>query len=139
MNWYSNRPPVGIYYTSDPDDTPSYEENFNGNDLEADSNIEADSNADNFAYKERLFLGLGDFFLFNTMVLVILPPMWSMARKIVVVVGCIISIHVGQYGTVCMGRFWRLHRAPALPFPVVTFSIYAMIVNAIMRYINNDC
>jgi hypothetical protein len=73
------------------------------------------------------------------MVLFIQLPLWSMTTKILVVFGCIISIQIGQCGTICIRQLWRLVGVPGLPLPVIIFSVYAMIINVIMKYTNNGC
>jgi hypothetical protein len=86
-------------------------------------------------------LGLGDFFGFTLMILFLLQPEWSITTKIFVVIGCIISIQVGKCGTSRLIQIWQLSHAPApaLPFPVVTFSLYTIILNVIIYSINIDC
>jgi hypothetical protein len=55
------------------------------------------------------------------------------------VFGCIISIQVGQCGTAYFHRLSQLPYVPALPMPVITFSMYTLIVNVVMKYTTNDC
>jgi hypothetical protein len=77
-------------------------------------------------------LGLGDFNDFNLMILYILQVQWSFLTRLLVVLGCIISIQVGYCGTLYMEKLWSIDISPALPFPVVIFSIYAIIVDVII-------
>jgi hypothetical protein len=139
LNGSPNSFPPGSYYTRDIDDTYDEKTNFNDNDFENDTNAEEHLNMDNLDYKSGLFLGLGDFFVFNQMVLFILLPSWSMITKILVVCGCIIAIQFGQCGTAYIHRLWKRFYVPGLPLPVITFSMYAFILNVIMNYANNDC
>jgi len=44
-------------------------------------------------------LGLGDFMVFNLMILFIIHPAWSMITKIFVALGCIVSIQIGYHVT----------------------------------------
>jgi len=78
-------------------------------------------------------LGLGDFAVFNTMILLILQPEWSLTARMLVVFGCIISIHVGHRGTIFFEQLWSLNFSPAVPCPVITFSMYTIILDVIMR------
>jgi hypothetical protein len=84
-------------------------------------------------------LGLGDFLGFNLMILFLLQPQWLIATKIFVVIGCIISIQIGRCGTSRLIQIWQISDAPGLPFPVVTFSLYTIILNVIIHSINIDC
>lgn len=79
------------------------------------------------------FLGLGDFAVFDTMILLILQPEWSLTIRTLVVFGCIISIQVGHRGTLFFGQLWSLNFIPAIPCPVITFSMYTIILDIIMR------
>jgi len=143
MNLPSNSSPSGAYYTYDVTDIYKDKENINYDDFEDDANTDLNLNNGNFDYKKtdenRLFLGLGDFSIFNLMVLFILRPIWSLTTKILVTFGCIISIHVGQYGTLYIRRLSQRIGVPALPLPVITFSMYTIILNVIIKYTNNDC
>jgi hypothetical protein len=139
MNWSSNSSPPGLYYTYDIDATYDERINFNDDDFENDTNAEEHLNMDKLDYQTGLFLGLGDFFVFNQMILFILLPLWSMITKILVVCGCIIAIQFGQCGTAYVHRLSKLSGVPGLTLPVITFSMYAFILNAIINYANNDC
>lgn len=140
MNWSPNSSPAGLYYTCDIDDPYYAKTNFNDNDFENVTIAEEHLNMDNLDYKSGLSLGLGDFFVFNQMVLFILLPAWSIITKILVVCGCIIAIQFGQFGTAYMiARLWKLRSGPGLPLPVIAFSMYAFILNVIMNYTNNNC
>jgi hypothetical protein len=142
-NWSSNSSPSGAYYTYDIADIYESKENNNYDGFEVEANTESGLNNDQFHYEKthenRLFLGVGDFFYFNLIVLFILHPIWSMTTKSLVVFGCIISIHVSQYSTMYIRRLWQLIDVPVLPLPMITFSMYATILHAIMEYRNNDC
>ncbi len=135
----SSSSPPGLYYTYDIESIHKYEENVKDDDFEDDTNGEEDLNKDNFDYGNSLFLGLGDFFVYNLMVLFILLPVWSMTTKILVVFGCIISIQIGLCGSLYIRELLGLGGVPALPLPVITFSIYAMIINVIMKNTNIGC
>jgi hypothetical protein len=77
--------------------------------------------------------GLGDFVVFNTMILLILQPEWSLTIRMLVVFGCIISIQVGHRGSIFFQQLWSLNFSPAIPCPVITFSMYTIILDVIMR------
>jgi hypothetical protein len=62
-----------------------------------------------------------------------------MTIKILVVFGCIINKQVGQCGTAYIHRLWQVANVPGLPLPVITFSVYALILNVIIGYTNVDC
>jgi hypothetical protein len=139
MDQSANSPLSGVYYTHDIDDIYDETTNFNDDDLENGTNAEQHSNIKTLDHKPVFIFGLGDFFVFNQMVLFILLPVWPMITKILVVCGCIIAIQLGQCGTAFIHRLWKLDILPGLPMPVITFSIYAMILNVIMEYANNNC
>lgn len=105
----------GDYYTNDP----------------------RDGTTDKDKYVETL--GLGDFFYYNLMLLFLLPPLLPMTFKICVAIGGIISVQVGYMATIWMAVFWNVENAaPALPLPVITYSIYAILVDIFMQYSNMD-
>lgn len=84
-------------------------------------------------------LGLGDFFFYNLMVLFVLPPLLPMATKICVAIGGIISVQVGYMATIWIASFGNVEGdKPALPLPVITYSIYAIFVDIFMQYLNLD-
>jgi len=89
--------------------------------------------------KHGSILGLGDFFYYNLMLLFILPPLLPMSAKIWVAIGGIISLQVGYVATIWIASFWNLKKiVPALPLPVITYSIYAFLVDIFMQYSNLD-
>ena len=139
MNGFSNPSPPGTYYTYDIEVFDKNNENFIYDDFKDDVYAENYLNNENLDYENRLFLGLGDFSVFNLMVLFIPLPTWSLTIKILVVFGCIISIQVGQCSTAYIHRLWQLAVVPGLPFSVITFSVYAVILNVIIEYTNHDC
>jgi len=84
-------------------------------------------------------LGLGDFMVFNLMILFIIHPAWSMITKIFVIFGCIVSIQIGFCWMRLIRQTWHLHAIPALPCSVISFSLYTIIVDFIMNYRTVDC
>jgi hypothetical protein len=82
-------------------------------------------------------LGLGDFFFYNLMVLLVLPPLLPMTTKIYVAIGGIISVQVGFMATIWIATCWNvLSAVPAVPLPVITCSIYTILVDIFMQYSN---
>jgi hypothetical protein len=89
--------------------------------------------------KHGAMLGLGDFISYNLMLLFVLPPLLPMTTKIFVAVGGIISVQVGYMATIWIAAIWRVKNGtPALPLPVITYSIYAILVDIFMNYSNLD-
>ncbi len=87
-------------------------------------------------------LGLGDFYGFNLMILVILETEWSFLTRLLVVLGCIISLQVGYCGTAYISELLPTNTSdsiPGEPFPVVTFSIYVIILGVILQEKTIDC
>ena len=76
-------------------------------------------------------LGLGDFLVYNLMVLLPSFPLASMSTRLWILCGSIVSIHIGNAGTVALERLWKLNSMPGLPFPVVTFSAYTLFLSMI--------
>ncbi len=140
-NWTSQPLLPGIFYTYDDDDMEKNKRSYINEEFVDDKKY---LHENKFIYKRKThsngeYIGLGDFFDFNLMVLFILQPQWSITIKIFVVIGCIISIQVGKCGTSRLIQIWQLRGAPALPFPVVTFSLYTIILDVIIYSINIDC
>jgi hypothetical protein len=84
-------------------------------------------------------LGLGDFIVFNLMILFIIYSAWSMITKTFVAFGCIISIQIGDHVTGLIGQMWHVRVMPGLPCSVISFSLYTIIVDFIMNYRTVDC
>jgi hypothetical protein len=78
-------------------------------------------------------LGFADFLVYNMMVLFPWYPLASMSTRLWILCGSIISIHIGNAGTLAMQRFWKQASMPGLPLPVMTFSTYTLFLNAIMQ------
>ncbi|CAF1210453.1 unnamed protein product [Rotaria sordida] len=114
-NWTLDSPLPELFYTHDVDD------------------IRKDEKSKSHPIRESYkALGLGDFFVFNLMILFILQAQWSLSTKILVVFGCIISVQIGYCGTLYIKQLWSINTYPALPFPVVIFSMYVIVLDAIM-------
>ncbi len=82
-------------------------------------------------------IGLGDFVVYNLLLLLILSPYSSIRTKIFLTLGCIISVQIGYIGTIIIfDRLWKNLTVPGIPLPVITFSIYLFIVNIIKTSLN---
>jgi hypothetical protein len=74
-------------------------------------------------------LELGDLYIYNLMLLSILPPLSSMTTKVLVTVGYIISVQIGNEGIIRLGRLYNQKNIPGVPLPVVFVSMYAFILD----------
>ena len=74
-------------------------------------------------------LGLGDFFVFNVMLLWILPPLSTLSTKVAINVGHVVAVHVGLDLLDRLARHYEQILYPALPLSVVAVSIYAFLLN----------
>jgi hypothetical protein len=90
-------------------------------------------------YKYIPMIGLGDFFYYNLMLLFLLQPPLPMTTKIYMAIGVIISVEVGYMATIWISIFRNVENAaPGLPLPVITYSIYTILVDIFMQYSNLD-
>ncbi len=101
---------IGFYYTWDFDDDESNQEN------------------------NRASLGLGDFFIFNHMLLLVLSSASSITTKAYITIGHIIAIQIGQEVAFRLGSFYNQYTLPAVPLPVIFFSLYAILLNVFIEY-----
>jgi hypothetical protein len=83
-------------------------------------------------------LGDGDFFLYNLLLLWILPPLSSTTIQICVLFGLIINVQIGIILTGWIGSLWKEYRMPALPLPVIFISAYALIIDFILQSLDID-
>jgi hypothetical protein len=74
-------------------------------------------------------IGIGDFVIYNWMLLFILPPFISIQEKILVLIGHIISVQMGCWMTSSLGHYWKTNRLPAVPCSVVCVSLYALVID----------
>ena len=74
-------------------------------------------------------LGLDDFFIFDLMLLSVLPPLSSLTVQIYVLIGHIIAVQIGQEATYQLGRLAKQWKQPAVPLPVVMVSLYCIVLN----------
>jgi len=130
----SNSPVLGYYCSHEVNDIKKKKSNSEGKKFVDDEKY-LHKNKFNYKRKNRktvVSLGLDDFFIYNLMMLLMLQPEWLLLTKILLVFGCIISVQVGYCATIFIRRSWSPDGTPAIPFPVVTFSMYIIIINAIM-------
>ena len=79
-------------------------------------------------------LGRDDFLVYHLMVLFPSYPWTSMSTKLGVLCRSIVSIHMGNIGTVALGRFWKQNSMPGLSFAGITFSAYTLFLAAIIHH-----
>ncbi|CAF1320460.1 unnamed protein product, partial [Rotaria sordida] len=84
-------------------------------------------------------LGDGDFFLYNLLLLWILPPLSSTTIQICVFFGLVTNVHIGFMLTDWIGSLWKEYQMPALPLPVIFISLYALILDFILQSLDVDC
>ena len=78
-------------------------------------------------------LGFADFLVYNLMILFPSNPLTSMSTRLWILCGSIVSIQIGNAGTIALEKLWKQNSMPALPFPVATFSAYTLFINTIMQ------
>jgi hypothetical protein len=74
--------------------------------------------------------GLGDFFLYNLMLLTIQPCSASTTTKVCITIGHIIPVQLGRVVAYRLSRLCELSSHPAVPLPVMMVSIYAVLLNS---------
>ncbi len=84
-------------------------------------------------------LSLGDFFTYNILALFAVPPSSSITIKICVTLGYIVSVQVGRLLTFLLRRLTKTTVSPDMPLPVITVSIYLLILNIIIPTNFNQC
>jgi len=84
-------------------------------------------------------LGLIDFFVYNILLLLTLPPFSSIITKMCVAFGSIISVQVGCVLTDWLQSRLNVYPAPGVPLPVITVSIYLFILGIIIPNNVNQC
>lgn len=73
-------------------------------------------------------LGLGDFLVFNLMLLFVLPSSSTIFIQICVGIGCVIIINIGQVVANTLAKFFQQSSYPAVPLPVITVSFYIVLL-----------
>jgi hypothetical protein len=84
-------------------------------------------------------LGFGDFLAFNSMLLALLPPDFSIHGKCLMVVTYMISVYIGHESTRQLGHFWNAWMMPAIPVPMFFISLYASVLNYIVDNASSVC
>jgi hypothetical protein len=107
--------PPGLYTTYDPDD---------------------DQIDDDDGYES---IGFGDFVAFNSMLLALLPPDFSIQGKCLMVGTYMISVCIGHVGTRQLGHFWNALMMPGIPVPMFFISLYAIVLNYIVENVSTEC
>jgi hypothetical protein len=105
----------GLYTTHDPDDDQ----------IDDDDGCES--------------LGFGDFFAFNSMLLALLPPDFSIQGKCLMAVTYMISVCIGHESTRQLAHFWNTWMMPGIPVPMFFISLYAILLNYIIENVITVC
>jgi hypothetical protein len=84
---------------------------------------------DDDSNREDNGLGIGDFFIYNLMLLWILPPLSTVSTKVGIAVGHIIAVQIGLDASDRLARLYKQTLYPAFPLPVVAVSIYAFLLD----------
>jgi hypothetical protein len=74
-------------------------------------------------------IGMGDFLVYNWMLLFIMPPFISIQEKALVLIGHIVSVQLGFWLTRSLGRYWESGMLPAVPCSVIFVSLHALVVD----------
>ena len=90
-------------------------------------------------WKKSASIGFGDFFVYNTLVLVVLPPSSSIITKMCVTFGSIISVQIGFFLTDYLHSVEEILSTPGVPLPVITVSTYLLILDNIVPEKFNQC
>jgi hypothetical protein len=72
------------------------------------------------------------------MLLSISPPLSSMTTKVFITVGYIISVQIGNKGTIRLGRLCNQKNIPGVPLPVIFVSMYAFILDMFRECCTSD-
>jgi hypothetical protein len=100
------------------------------------SNVYYTSNFDNEEVNvdNTEYIGLGDFYMYNLMLLTILPRLSSLRTKVYVLIGHIIAVQMGLKLTDQLGCRYDQRIRPALPLPVIAVSFYAFLLKNYIEY-----
>jgi hypothetical protein len=131
-NWtpQSGTPIYLVFYSYDPNDIREDYSKYERQESTSEKHLNKQQiNYETNVHNNDGIIGFGDFFIFNLMTLFILQSHWSLMAKILVFFGCIISVYIGDCGTLLVHRLWSLHQVPALPCPTIIFSIYCIFLN----------
>jgi hypothetical protein len=78
-------------------------------------------------------LGLGDFHMFNLMLLSILPSLASMTTKMCITIGYLIAVQIGREASNKLSHLYNQSGYPGLPIPVIMVSLYTILLNAFIE------
>ena len=84
-------------------------------------------------------LGFGDFLAFNSMLLALLPPDFSIQGKCLMVVTYMVIVCIGHDSTRQLGDLWNTCMTPAIPVPMFFVSLYAILLNYIVENVSTVC
>ncbi|CAF4432706.1 unnamed protein product, partial [Rotaria magnacalcarata] len=131
--------PKGYLYTS-----RTYEKSSSNDQLELPNDDPSVSvqiydtwNPENNELDEKgysLSLGLGDFLIFNLMLLSVLPHLSSITIKMFIAIGHIVAVQIGQEATYRLGRLCDQSAQPAVPLPVIIVTLYTILLKAFINY-----
>ncbi len=78
-------------------------------------------------------IGHGDFYIYNLMLLLILPPFSSMITKVLVTIGYIVIVQISCEATFRLARYYQ-DNLPGVPIPVAAVSMYGIILDIFIEY-----
>ncbi len=90
-------------------------------------------------WKQSPVLGLGDFFVYNILVLITIPQSPSMIIKVCVAFGTMVSVQIGHLLTYRLISLVKVATAPGVPLPIITVSIYIFVLDIILPKYFNQC
>jgi hypothetical protein len=94
---------------------------------------------DTYVLDEYLSLGSCDFCIYNLLLIWMLPPSASIEVQLFILFGFIISLQIGMVITGWLEKLWDATYMPGTPFPVITISAYAIILDVVMKNFDTDC
>ena len=84
-------------------------------------------------------IGWGDFLVFDSLLLLVIPRNYSVIIQVWVAFGCIVIVQLADLCNDLIIYFTSCRNVPALPIPTIAATAYAIIVNAIIEHLNLDC
>jgi hypothetical protein len=87
--------------------------------------------------KRGAAVGLGDLLTYGLMVLLVLPPS-PISTQLCITAGSMISIGIGYAMTICWLLTYQSRVVPGLPFPVIIYTAYVLLLDVI-RDNSNPC
>ncbi len=84
-------------------------------------------------------IGWGDFFIFDLLLLLVIPANSSITMIACIAFGCIISVQLADLCTGLMLHHIDCHGLPAVPLPTIAVTGYAIAINAIIEYSDVSC